>query len=32
MAINTSPDCPKWHNPAVFIAWTDRNISLTQKQ
>ena len=24
--------CPEWHNPAVFIAWIEENISLRPQQ
>ena len=23
------PDCPEWRNPALFIAWIEKNISPT---
>jgi len=27
MRTDAFPDCPEWHNPAMFIAWIEKNIS-----
>ena len=24
--------CPEWHNPAMFIVWTEKNISPTPER
>ena len=32
MRADASPDCPEWHNPAMFIVWIEKNISPTPEQ
>ena len=31
MRADASPDCPKWHNPAMLIVWLEKNISPTPR-
>jgi hypothetical protein len=32
MRADASPDCPEWHNPAMFIVWIEKNISPMPEQ
>jgi hypothetical protein len=29
MQADALPGCPEWHNPVMFIAWIENNISPT---
>ena len=32
MRADALPDYPEWHNPAMFIAWIEKNISPAPEQ